>query len=145
MAYWQDELFGVTPESGSWQDIAQSLLNPVYDPEGNLIARILKENPNQGIGGAGVSADGETPMYGSSAPETNPVKRDLEKEEKNRPSWKPSTNTFKSPDMITMPIYTVPRREVGRIGGNANMYGRNQQDMTEEELANLIALLRGRA
>ena len=46
MAYWQDELFGVTPESGSWQDIAQSLLNPVYDPEGNLVARILKEAPS---------------------------------------------------------------------------------------------------
>jgi hypothetical protein len=142
MAYWQDELFGVTPESGSWQDIAQSLLNPVYDPEGNLIARILKEKPEitNDFYDDGKGMDLEANLSTS-----NLVKRDLEKEEKNRPSWKPNTNIFKSPDMITMPTYTVPRREVGNIGGNANMYGRNKQDMTEEELANLIALLRGRA
>ena len=142
MAYWQDELFGVTPESGSWQDIAQSLLNPVYDPEGNLIARILKEKPEitNDFYDDGKGMDLEANLSTS-----NLVKRDLEKEEKNRPSWKPSTNIFKSSDMVTMPIYTVPRREVGNIGGNANMYGRNQQDMTEEELVNLIALLRGRA
>tara|TARA_Y100000593_G_scaffold33824_1_gene66501 strand:- start:119 stop:553 length:435 start_codon:yes stop_codon:yes gene_type:complete len=144
MAYWQDELFGVTPESGSWQDIAQSLLNPVYDPEGNLIARILKEAPSPNMAEIGQNLQVD-PMGDPNKAPPNPVKRDLEKEEKNRPSWKPSTNTFKSPDMVTMPIYTVPRREVGNIGGNANMYGRNKQDMTEEELANLIALLRGRA
>tara|TARA_Y100001938_G_scaffold54787_1_gene76476 strand:- start:140 stop:574 length:435 start_codon:yes stop_codon:yes gene_type:complete len=144
MAYWQDELFGVTPESGSWQDIAQSLLNPVYDPKGNLIARILKEAPSPNMAEIGQNLQVD-PMGDPNKAPPNPVKRDLEKEEKNRPSWKPSTNTFKSPDMVTMPIYTVPRREVGNIGGNANMYGINQQDMTEEELANLIALLRGRA
>ena len=144
MAYWQDELFGVTPESGSWQDIAQSLLNPVYDPEGNLVARILKEAPSPNMAEIGQNLQVDTMGDPNKAP-PNPVKRDLEKEEKNRPSWKPSTNTFKSPDMVTMPTYTVPRKEVGRIGGNANMYGRNKQDMTEEELANLIALLRGRA
>jgi len=144
MAYWQDELFGVTPESGSWQDIAQSLLNPVYDPEGNLIARILKEAPTSSMADIGQNLQ-KDPMGDPNKAPPNPVKRDLEKEEKNRPSWKPSANTFKSPDMVTMPIYTVPRREVGNIGGNANMYGINQQDITEEELANLIALLRGRA
>jgi len=143
MAFW-DELFGALPESGSWQDIAQSLLNPVYDPEGNLVARILKEAPSPNMAEIGQNLQVD-PMGDPNKAPPNPVKRDLEKEEKNKSSWKPSTNTFKSPDMITMPIYTVPRREVGNIGGNANMYGRNKQDMTEEELANLIALLRGRA
>ena len=143
MAFW-DELFGVTPESGSWQDIAQSLLNPVYDPEGSLVARILKEAPSPSMADIGQNLQ-KDPMGDPNKAPPNPVKRDLEKEEKNRPSWKPSTNTFKSPDMVTTPIYTVPRREVGRIGGNVNMYGRKKQDMTEEELANLVALLRSRA
>ena len=143
MAMWQDELFGIRPKSGSWQDIAQSLLNPVYDPENTLVARILREKPEitNDFYDDGKGMDLEANLSTS-----NLVKRDLENEEKNKSSWKPSTNTFKSPDMVTTPIYNVPRREVGNIGGNANMYGRNKQDMTEEEeLANLIALLRGRA
>ena len=146
MAYWQDYLFGANPESGSWEDIAQSFLNPVYDPEGRLLGRVLRENPNQGVGGAGVSADGKTPMYGSSAPETNPVKRDRPKEEANRTAWTPSSSTIPQPDIIIMPEYTVPEREVGRIGGDPNMYGNLQNEITEEEeLAMLAQLLRRRA
>ena len=48
--------------------------------------------------------------------------------------------------MITMPEYTVPEREVGRIGGDPNMYGNLQNEITEEEeLAMLAQLLRRRA
>ena len=144
--YWQDELFGANPESGSWQDIAQSLLNPVYDPEGSLLGRILRENPNQGVGGAGVSADGETPMYGSSAPETNPVERDREKEEANKKPFSPSSYTIPATAKLSMPTYTVPDKEVGRVGGNANMYGRKRMmlnDTTEEEeMRRMAAALR---
>ena len=72
--YWQDELFGANPESGSWQDIAQSLLNPVYDPEGRLLSRVLKDEPlSMAEMGENLQKD---PM---ADPESNPVVRDREK------------------------------------------------------------------
>jgi hypothetical protein len=143
MAYWQDYLFGANPESGSWEDIAQSFLNPVYDPEGRLLGRILRAEERV-PSTPGINPEGD-PMYGSSG-KTNPVVRDRPKEEANRPTWTPSSSTIPQPDMIIMPEYTVPEREVGRIGGEPNMYGNLQNEITEEEeLAMLAQLLRRRA
>ena len=117
-----DNILGETPESGSWQDIAQSLLNPVYDPEGSLLSRVLKEAP------------------------PNPVERDREKEEANRKPFSPSSYTIPAPAKLSMPTYTVPDKEVGRVGGNANMYGRKRMmlnDTTEEEeMRRMAAALR---
>jgi len=142
MAYWQDYLFGANPESGSWEDIAQSFLNPVYDPEGRLLGRVLKDDRVPST--PGINRKGN-PMYGSSG-KTNFVKRDRAKEEANKVGWTPSSSTIPQPDMITMPEYTVPEREVGRIGGDPNMYGNLQNEITEEEeLAMLAQLLRRRA
>jgi len=143
MAYWQDYLFGANPESGSWEDIAQSFLNPVYDPEGPLLGRILRAEERV-PSTPGINPEGD-PMYGSSG-KTNPVVRDRAKEEANRTAWTPSSSTISQPEMITMPEYTVPEREVGRIGGSPNMYGNLQNEITEEEeLAMLAQLLRRRA
>ncbi len=137
MAYWQDYLFGANPESGSWEDIAQSFLNPVYDPEGRLLGRILRETEYYPSTTYGQTEGEEKP---------DPVIRDIEKEEANKGTWKPKGNTYVAPDIIALPQYTVPRREVGRIGGEPNMYGRLQNDITEEEeLAMLAQLLRRRA
>jgi hypothetical protein len=139
----QDYLFGANPESGSWQDIAQSFLNTPYDPEGSLIGRILRAEERV-PSTPGVNPEGD-PMYGSSG-KTNPVIRDLEQEEANRPAWSPSSATYDAPDMITVPQYEVPRRKVGMIGGNPNMYGNLQNDITEEEKLEMLSrLLRGRA
>ena len=45
-----------------------------------------------------------------------------------------------------MPTYTVPDKEVGRVGGNPNMYGRKRMmlnDQTEdEEMRRIVATLR---
>ena len=145
MAYWQDYLFGANPESGSWEDIAQSFLNPVYDPEGRLLGRILKEAPPPNMAEIGQNLQ-KDPMGDPNKAPPNPVKRDRPKEEANRTAWTPSSSAIPQPDMIIMPEYTVPEREVGRIGGSPNMYGNLQNEITEEEeLAMLAQLLRRRA
>tara|TARA_R100000656_G_scaffold77391_1_gene57088 strand:- start:11390 stop:11848 length:459 start_codon:yes stop_codon:yes gene_type:complete len=135
--YWQDELFGANPESGSWQDIAQSLLNPVYDPEERLLSRVLKDEP------LSMAEIGENQQKDSMAdPERNTVVRDREKEEANRKPFSPSSYTIPAPAKLSMPTYTVPDKEVGRVGGNANMYGRKRMmlnDTTEEEEMRRIA------
>ena len=135
--YWQDELFGANPESGSWQDIAQSLLNPVYDPEERLLSRVLKDEP------LSMAEIGENQQKDSMAdPERNPVERDREKEEANKKPFSPSSYTIPAPAKLSMPTYTVPDKEVGRVGGNANMYGRKRMmlnDTTEEEEMRRIA------
>ena len=140
MAYWtpdRDEIFGKYPEAGSLQDIAQSLLNKSYDPEGSLVNRILRETEYYPSTTYGQTEGEEKP---------DPVIRDIEKEEANKGTWKPKSNTYVAPDIMALPQYTVPRREVGRIGGEPNMYGRLQNDITEEEeLAMLAQLLRRRA
>ena len=139
--YWQDELFGANPESGSWQDIAQSLLNPVYDPEGRLLSRVLKDEP------LSMAEIGENQQKDSMAdPERNTVVRDREKEEANKKPFSPSSYTIPAPAKLSMPTYTVPDKEVGRVGGNANMYGRKRMmlnDQTEdEEMRRIVATLR---
>ena len=136
-----DNVFGETPESGSLMDIGQSLLNPNYDPESNLIARVLRENPNQGVGGAGVSSDGVTPMYGSSAPETNPVDRTNEPDPE---PFVPSEYAMNMPAKMSMDIAGVPRkREVGMVGGKPRMQ-LNANTEEEEEMARLAQYLRNR-
>ena len=136
-----DNVFGETPESGSLMDIGQSLLNPNYDPESNLIARVLQENPNQGVGGAGVSSDGVTPMYGSSSPETNPVDRTNEPDPE---PFVPSEYTMRMPAKMSMDIAGVPRkREVGMVGGKPRMQ-LNANTEEEEEMARLAQYLRNR-
>ena len=145
MAYWQDYLFGANPESGSWEDIAQSFLNPVYDPEGRILGRVLKEAPPPNMAEIGQNLQ-KDPMGDPNKAPPNPVKRDRPKEEANKVGWTPSSSTIPQPDMITMPEYTVPERKVGRIGGDPNMYGNLQNEITEEEeLAMLAQLLRRRA
>jgi hypothetical protein len=139
--YWQDELFGANPESGSWQDIAQSLLNPVYDPEGRLLSRVLKDEP------LSMAEIGENQQKDSMAdPERNTVVRDREKEEANKKPFSPSSYTIPAPAKLSMPTYTVPDKEVGRVGGNVNMYGRKRMmlnDTTEEEeMRRMAAALR---
>ena len=136
-----DNVFGETPESGSLMDIGQSLLNPNYDPEGTLIGRVLRENPNQGVGGAGVSSDGVTPMYGSSAPETNPVDRTNEPDPE---PFVPSEYVMNMPTKMSMDIAGVPRkREVGMVGGKPRMQ-LNANTEEEEEMARLAQYLRNR-
>jgi len=134
-----DNVFGETPESGSLMDIGQSLLNPNYDPEGTLIGRVLRENPNQGVGGAGVSSDGVTPMYGSSDSETNPVDRTNEPDPE---PFVPSEYTMRMPAKMSMDIAGVPRkREVGMVGGKPRMQlNANTED--EEEMARIAQILR---
>ena len=135
--YWQDELFGANPESGSWQDIAQSLLNPVYEPEERLLSRVLKDEP------LSMAEIGENQQKDPMAdPERNTVVRDREKEEANKKPFSPSSYTIPAPAKLSMPTYTVPDKEVGRVGGNANMYGRKRMmlnDTTEEEEMRRIA------
>ena len=142
-----DNVFGETPESGSFMDIGQSLLNPNYDPEGTLIGRVLRENPNQGVGGAGVSSDGVTPMYGSSAPETNPVDRTNEPEPE---PFVPSEYIMQMPAKLKSE-FNIPqkRTEVGRVGGSpVETYGKRQRlqlnanTEDEEEMARIAQYLR---
>ena len=145
MAYWQDYLFGANPESGSWEDKAQSFLNPVYDPEGRLLGRVLKEAPPPNMAEIAQNLQ-KDPMGDPNKAPPNPVVRDRAKEEANRTAWTPSSSTIPQPDIIIMPEYTVPEREVGRIGGEPNVYGNLQNEITEEEeLAMLAQLLRRRA
>ena len=136
-----DNILGETPESGSWQDIAQSLLNPVYDPEERLLSRVLKDEP------LSMAEIGENQQKDSMAdPERNTVVRDREKEEANRKPFSPSSYTIPAPAKLSMPTYTVPDKGIGRVGGNANMYGRKRMmldDKTEEEeMRRIVATLR---
>jgi len=140
-----DNILGETPESGSWQDIAQSLLNPVYDPEGSLLSRVLKEAPPPNMAEIGQNLQ-KDPMGDPNKAPPNPVERDKVKEEANRKPFSPSSYTIPAPAKLSMPTYTVPDKGIGRVGGNANMYGRKRMmlnDTTEEEeMRRMAAALR---
>tara|TARA_R100001163_G_C4900678_1_gene89432 strand:+ start:108 stop:551 length:444 start_codon:yes stop_codon:yes gene_type:complete len=146
MAFLDDQfnkLFGETPESGSFNDIAQSLLNKRYDPEGILMARILQEAPAPNMAQIGENLQVD-PMGDPNKAPPNPVVR----QEVEETPFVPSDYTMSTPSQMAMPTYTVPNKEVGMVGGEANMYGRQRMmlnDQTEdEEMAMLIQALRNR-
>ena len=145
--YWQDELFGKTPESGSWEDIGQSLLNPNYDPEGRLLGRVLRENPNQGLGGAGVNKEGD-PMYGST---DEPDEEPKPEEEEIIEPFQSSDYQMDLPPRIEMQ-YDGPQKTINpdRVGGPpVENYGTQRQRMVlddgseeEERRRRIAAILR---
>ena len=133
--YWQDELFGKIPESGSLMDIGQSLLNPNYDPEGTLIGRVLREAPPPDMSDILNNPDNpnETPP--------NPVDRTNEPDPE---PFVPSEYTMRMPAKMSMDIAGVPRkREVGMVGGKPRMQ-LNANTEEEEEMARLAQYLRNR-
>ena len=142
--YWQDELFGKTPESGSWEDIGQSLLNKRYDPEGHLLGRVLRDAPPPDMSDILNNPDNpnETPP--------NPVDRT------NEPESEPfvfSDYTMKMPAKMEMQ-YGGPQksRNPDRVGSApVENYGtQRRQRMVlddgseEEERQIMIAALRNR-
>lgn len=138
MAFLDDQfnkLFGATPESGSFSDIAQSLLNKRYDPEGHLLGRVLRDAPPPDMSDILNNPDNpnETPP--------NPVDRT------NEPDPEPfvaSEYTMNMPAKMSMDIAGVPRkREVGMVGGKPRMQ-LNANTEEEEEMARLAQYLRNR-
>ncbi len=138
MAFLDDQfnkLFGATPESGSFSDIAQSLLNKRYDPEGHLLGRVLRDAPPPDMSDILNNPDNpnETPP--------NPVDRTNEPDPK---PFVPSEYTMNMPAKMSMDIAGVPRkREVGMVGGKPRMQ-LNANTEEEEEMARLAQYLRNR-
>ena len=133
-----DNVFGETPESGSFMDIGQSLLNPNYDPEGTLIGRVLRDAPPPDMSDILNNPDNpnETPP--------NPVDRTNEPEPT---PFVPSEYTMNMPARMSgTNTYNVPTREVGMVGGKPNLYGRERMVLDdgseEEERQRMIAALR---
>ena len=136
--YWQDELFGKTPKSGSLMDIGQSLLNPNYDPEGTLIGRVLRDAPPPSMADRGRSME-QDPMGNPDETPPNPVDRSNEPEPT---PFVPSEYTMNMPAKMSMDIAGVPRkREVGMVGGKPRMQ-LNANTEEEEEMARLAQYLR---
>ena len=138
MAFLDDQfnkLFGATPEAGSFSDIAQSLLNKRYDPEGHLLGRVLRDAPPPDMSDILNNPDNpnETPP--------NPVDRTNEPDPK---PFVPSEYTMNMPAKMSMDIAGVPRkREVGMVGGKPRMQ-LNANTEEEEEMARLAQYLRNR-
>ena len=138
MAFLDDQfnkLFGATPESGSFSDIAQSLLNKRYDPEGHLLGRVLRDAPPPDMSDILNNPDNpnETPP--------NPVDRTNEPDPE---PFVPSEYVMKMPAKMSMDIAGVPRkREVGMVGGKPRMQ-LNANTEEEEEMARLAQYLRNR-
>ena len=144
--YWQDELFGKTPESGSLMDIGQSLLNPNYDPESSLFKRVTEGGPYPSMGDISAALKKDPNVDYNTIPSTvpNPVDRSTEPEPT---PFVPSDYTFNKPARISETnTYTVPDEEVGMVGGKANVYGRERMVLDdgseEEEIRRIIAALR---
>ena len=136
-----DNVFGETPESGSFMDIGQSLLNPNYDPEGTLIGRVLRDAPPPDMSDILNNPDNpnETPP--------NPVDRTNEPEPT---PFVPSEYTMNMPAKMEMQ-YGGPqkRRNPDRVGGPpVETYGTQRQRLVlddgseEEERRRMIAALR---
>ena len=138
MAFLDDQfnkLFGATPESGSFSDIAQSLLNKRYDPEGHLLGRVLRDAPPPDMSDILNNPDNpnETPP--------NPVDRTNEPDPE---PFVPSEYVMNMPAKMSMDIAGVPRkREVGMVGGKPRMQ-LNANTEEEEEMARLAQYLRNR-
>ena len=138
MAFLDDQfnkLFGATPESGSFSDIAQSLLNKRYDPEGHLLGRVLRDAPPPDMSDILNNPDNpnETPP--------NPVDRTNEPDPE---PFVPSEYVMNMPTKMSMDIAGVPRkREVGMVGGKPRMQ-LNANTEEEEEMARLAQYLRNR-
>ena len=138
MAFLDDQfnkLFGATPESGSFSDIAQSLLNKRYDPEGHLLGRVLRDAPPPDMSDILNNPDNpnETPP--------NPVDRTNEPDPE---PFVPSEYVMNMPEKMSMDIAGVPRkREVGMVGGKPRMQ-LNANTEEEEEMARLAQYLRNR-
>ena len=102
--------------------------------------------------GAGVSPDGETPMYGSTDPASIPPDEEPKPvEEEIREPFQSSDYQMNLPPRIETPIYNVPTREVGRVGGPpVETYSAQRQRLVlddgseEEERRRMIAALRNR-
>ena len=140
-----DNVFGETPESGSLMDIGQSLLNPNYDPEGTLIGRVLRDAPPPSMADRGRSME-QDPMGNPDETPPNPVDRSNEPEPT---PFVPSEYTMNMPARMSgTNTYNVPTREVGMVGGKANVYGRQRMVLDdgseEEERQRMIAALRNR-
>ena len=137
MAFLDDQfnkLFGATPESGSFSDIAQSLLNKRYDPEGHLLGRVLRDAPPPDMSDILNNPDNpnETPP--------NPVDRTNEPDPE---PFVPSEYVMNMPEKMSMDIAGVPRkREVGMVGGKPRM--QLNANTEEEEMARLAQYLRNR-
>jgi len=143
-----DNVFGETPESGSWEDIGQSLLNPNYDPEGRLLGRVLKDDPLPSVGDISAALEKDPNVDYNTIPSTVPNPVDRSNEPEPTP-FVPSEYTMNMPARMSgTNTYNVPTREVGMVGGKPNLYGRERMmldDMSEEEeRRRMIAALRNR-
>ena len=134
-----DNVFGETPESGSFMDIGQSLLNPNYDPESSLFNRVTEGGPPPSMGDISAALKKDPNVDYNTIPSTvpNPVDRSNEPEPVPE-TFVPSEYTMNMPAKLEMQ-YGGPqkRRNPDRVGGPpVETYGRQRMQLnanTEEE------------
>ena len=137
-----NELFGVN-DAGLFNDIGL-----IDDLKKSALGKALR-GVNADTSGAGIN-DQRKPMYGSTDP------ADIKVDEEPTPVEEEIIEPFQSsdyqmnlPPRIETPIYNVPTREVGRVGGPpVETYGTQRQRLVlddgseEEERRRMIAALR---
>jgi hypothetical protein len=134
-----DNILGKNPESGSMEDIAQSLLNKNYDPESSLFNRVTEGGPPPSMGDISAALKKDPNVDYNTIPSTvpNPVNREGEPEPVPE-TFVPSEYTMNMPAKLEMQ-YGGPqkRRNPDRVGGPpVETYGRQRMQLnanTEEE------------
>ena len=139
-----NEFFGVN-EAELFNDIGS-----IDDLKKNALGRALR-GVNADTSGAGINKN-RKPMYGSTDPASIPPDEEPKPvEEEIREPFQSSDYQMNLPPRIETPIYNVPTREVGRVGGPpVETYGTQRQRLVlddgseEEERQRMIAALRNR-
>jgi len=139
-----NELFGIN-EAGLFNDIGL-----IDDLKKTALGKALR-GVNADTSGAGVSPDGETPMYGSTDPASIPPDEEPKPvEEEIREPFVPSEYQMNMPAKLEMQYGgQQKRRSPDRVGGPpVETYGTQRQRMVlddgseEEERRRMIAALR---
>ena len=144
-----DNVFGETPESGSWEDIGQSLLNPNYDPESSLFNRVTEGGPPPSMGDISAALKKDPNVDINTIPSTVPNPVDRSNEPEPTP-FVPSEYQMNMPAKMEMEYGgQQKRRNPDRVGGPpVETYGAQRQRLVlddgseEEERRRIAAILR---
>jgi hypothetical protein len=146
MAWYDDFLsLNITPDMSEWFNNIGSLDSLKKSALGRALRGVDADTS-----GAGVNIARE-PMYGSTSPASIEPDEEPKPEEEIREPFQSSDYQMNLPPRIETPIYNVPTREVGRVGGPpVETYGTQRQRLVlddgseEEERRRMIAALRNR-
>jgi len=147
MAWYDDFLnLNITPDMSEWFNNIGSLDSLKKTALGRALRGVDADTSGAGIN------ENRKPMYGSTDPEDIPPDEEpTAVEEEIREPFQSSDYQMNLPPRIETPIYNVPTREVGRVGGPpVETYGAQRQRLVlddgseEEERRRMIAALRNR-